>query len=356
MSGPVGADLTGLELWVINGDGTGDRRVLVGTPGNGFGPDLFYGDRPVAAALHGRLPAAALQRRRRRRPACRRPRQRRGPAADRPARPPPPTADAAAVARPPPPPTPASPAAVKPFAQTDPRWGDDLMRTEGTRHPLVGLRADQHGDGLQLLRRRHRPRPPQQCAGDQADELHWDPVRAALRRRQDPRRRPAGAARRPGPTWRRRWPTAGRSIVGLAGRAGRLALPGRHRRPRRPGRQLQDRRQLGRLDLQDAGRLHQPEEGLHPQVADRLRGRPPPCTPDTGPPEPGRRSPSPARATPASTTRRSRCATRSTRRGRAARSRAAIPDGATIADEGPHTVTVTVSAGRPDRRASGSAS
>ena len=29
--GPVGGDLTGLELWVIDGDGSGDRRVLVGT-------------------------------------------------------------------------------------------------------------------------------------------------------------------------------------------------------------------------------------------------------------------------------------------------------------------------------------
>ena len=43
----TGPDLTGLELWLMNGDGTGDRRVLVGTPGNGFGPDLFYGAQPV---------------------------------------------------------------------------------------------------------------------------------------------------------------------------------------------------------------------------------------------------------------------------------------------------------------------
>ena len=55
-----------------------------------------------------------------------------------------------------------------------------------------------------------------QCAGDQADQLYWEPVRPAAPPTRFPPPR-AGAARRPGPTWRRRWPAGGRSIVGLQG-------------------------------------------------------------------------------------------------------------------------------------------
>ena len=172
----------------------GDRRVLVGTPDNGLGPDLFYGDRPDAAALPDRLRAPALRRRRRRRPARRRPRQRRGRPADRPARQP--------GRRRRPPRRPASPrrrpaAALLPQAVRPdrPALGQRPDADRQHRHPLVGLRADQHGDGLPLLRRRHRPRPPQPVRRRPGRPAPLGPGARPLRRRQDPRRR---ALERPG--------------------------------------------------------------------------------------------------------------------------------------------------------------
>jgi hypothetical protein len=50
MRSSVGRGQTGLELWIINGDGTDDRRVLVGTGDNGFSPDIFYAARRHCAS------------------------------------------------------------------------------------------------------------------------------------------------------------------------------------------------------------------------------------------------------------------------------------------------------------------
>ena len=198
---------------------------------------------------------------------------------------------------------------------TDPRWGNDLMKTGNTAIRSWAARdLDRHG--LQLLRRRHRPRPPQR-----------------LRRRSGRRALLGAGARRcaadktPAGSWngQARWADLEASlraghpvIVGMrGGPAG--SYRGGHVWRRRPGRQLQDRG-FWDVDLQDAGRLHQPEEGLHPDLAGRLRGRAAAVRRPS--PSPSRaQSPSSTRPTAASTTRRSRCASRSTP-SRASRSRA----------------------------------
>ena len=273
--GPAGGELTGLELWVIGGDGAGDRRVLVGTRANGFGPDLFYGDR--ATPLHFMA-------------GCERLRYIDGDGAERRvvdletgevrepmAAPLLPTAAPPAVPRPAAPavPTTGNPVTqscyLKPFAQTDPRWGGDLMRTANSAIRSWGCALTSTAMVFHYYGLDTDPGRLNQCAGPYADELHWEPVRqrcaagtipAAARwsRHADLGRPGARRGRRPAGDRR------------AAGRAGRLTLPGRHRRPGQSGRQLSHHRQLGRVNLQDAGRLHQSEEGLPPQVAGRLRG------------------------------------------------------------------------------------
>ncbi|MCC6626329.1 MAG: hypothetical protein IT340_02885 [Chloroflexi bacterium] len=171
MRGPVSPTQTGLELWVINGDGSGDRRVLVGTPDNGLAPDLFYGNQPSPLRFMSGcqrlrygdqdvhvvdLDGGSVSR----------------PLVSLPAPAPSPTPVTGTAA-------PAGqPCALKPFAQTDPRWGGDVMRTGG--HPLRSMGCALtstamifHYYGLDT-----DPGRLNGCAGDQAEDLFWDPVRS----------------------------------------------------------------------------------------------------------------------------------------------------------------------------------
>ena len=269
MRGPVSPTQTGLELWVINGDGSGDRRVLVGTPDNGLAPDLFYGDRPS--------PLRFLT-------GCQRLRY--GDDADThvvdldtgavgqpislPVAPAPPPTPVAGVAAPP-----SQPCYLKPFAQTDPRWGNDLMQTEGTAIRSWGCAMTSTAMIFQYYGLDTDPGRLNRCAGGQADLLHWDPVRARCAADTIP-----AAARWSGQaTW-------GDLEAALAG--GRPVVVGMQGGPAGShflvvtsgaGNEAGNYKIVDSWDgsdLQDAGRLHQPEEGLPPQVADRLPGQPRP--------------------------------------------------------------------------------
>jgi hypothetical protein len=171
--GPTGPDRTGLELWTINADGSDERRVLIGTPQNGFGPDLFYGGRPsplrfyagcdrlayqpeggerhLADLRDGRVttPVTAL------------------PLPGAPA--PTPVAGVAAPAT--------QPCYLKPFAQTDPRWGQDRMQRENTAIRSWGCALTSTAMLFHYYGVDTDPGRLNRCAGDQADLLYWDPVR-----------------------------------------------------------------------------------------------------------------------------------------------------------------------------------
>jgi hypothetical protein len=178
MRAPPGPGRTGLELWTIGADGTGDRRVLVGTAENGFAPDLFYGHRPTPLRfLNG----------------CQRLRYSNageddhavvdldtgtvsaplvtpGPAALATAIGATPVATHAAPAAP--------PCLVKPFAQTDPRWAYHLMLAGHTTIRAWGCALTSTAMLFHYYGVDTDPGRLADCAGDEADPLHWEPVRA----------------------------------------------------------------------------------------------------------------------------------------------------------------------------------
>ena len=304
MSGPVGADLTGLELWIINGDGTGDRRVLVGTPDNGFGPDLFYGDRRRRCAS---WPAA--QRLRYGDDADDRTSSTSTPARSTtpiaPARPPGPDADPGAGA----PRRAASRACAQAVRPDRPALGQRPDADRQHRHPLVGLRADQHGDGLQLLRRRHRPRPAQQVRRRPGRPAPLGPGARPLRRRQDPGRRPLERPGHAGPTWRRRWPAVSRSSSACrAGRPARTSWSSPAAAATRPATTRSSTVGTASTYKTLADYIN-PKKGYILKWLVVFEGTPPPVHPRHRPAA-WPASPSPARTTAASTTRRSRSPTR----------------------------------------------
>jgi sugar lactone lactonase YvrE len=346
MKGPVGPDQTGLELWVINGDGTGDRRVLVGTPANGFGPDLFYGREPVLLRFMAgcsRLKYSNADGDDRHvvdldsgevRPAVGLPGQPNLPPLATPA-------PAVAVAPPPAPPKPARPCLLKPFAQTDPRWANDLMQTENTRIRSWGCALTSTAMIFNYYGVDTDPGRLNQCAADQADLLYWDPVRQRCAAGKVTATRWSGSA-----TWAdlEKALADGRpAIVGLQG-----GPAGSHFLVVTAGAGDQAANYKV-TDSWDGSTYKTLADYINPKKGYLLKwlivfeGAPPPCTPETPPPDSGvitilnpkdagiYNAPQPVRfqvnAPPG------------------ARVESSHPDGAIIDAEGPHTVTVTVTQG-----------
>jgi hypothetical protein len=171
LKAPVTPTTSGLELWVITADGAGDRRVLEGTAANGLVPELFYGDRPSPlrfmqgcarlrygddAGLHvvdldGGVVRTAVN------------------LPGAPAATPTPVAGAGAPA--------GQPCYLKPFAQTDPRWGENVMRTENTAIRSWGCALTSTAMVFNYYGVEIDPGRLNQCAANQADLLYWEPVR-----------------------------------------------------------------------------------------------------------------------------------------------------------------------------------
>ena len=338
LRGPTGPGLTGLELWTINGDGSDDRRVLVGTPDNGFAPDLFYGDQPaILRFLAG----------------CQRLRYSDDAGNDRQVvdlstgqtRP---TVSLPSLPTPAPAPG-AQPCALTPFAQTDPRWGSLRMQTEGTEIRSWGCALASTAMVFHYYGLDTDPGRLNACAADQADLLYWDPVRARCAADVVP-----ASARWSG--------QASWSDLETAIAAGRPAIVGLQGGPAGShflvvtagsGDQASNYRIT---DSWDGSTYKTLEEYINPRKGYLLKwlvlfeGSPPPCVPDPGAPDPGLISllspqdglvtnqPQPVRFRVSATDP-------------AARVEASHPDGSVLEAEGPQTVSVTVSEpGKPPVR------
>jgi hypothetical protein len=339
MRGAAGGDLTGLELWVANADGSDDRQVLVGTRQNGLIPEHFYGERPtplrfmsgcqrlrydaedgtdrhVVDLVTGQVGRPIIS------------------AAPPPPAPPPGAAPTAAAA---PAPT-GAPCLIKAFAQTDPRWARTAMRTANSPIGSQGCALTSTAMVFHYYGVDTDPARLNACAGDQANLLFWDPVR----------QRCAGDRV---PTFRYSDQLDWGALEAAVG-AGRPAIVGLQGGPAGShyvvvdagaGAEAANYRVVDSWDgstYKTLADFINPRRGYVLKWLVVFEGTPPTCTPQTGAPDGGLvafQSPADAGVYNAPQTVQYRVAAAD------AQVQASLPSGAVVDGEGPHTVTVTVS-------------
>ena len=345
LRGQASADLTGLELWVMNDDGSDDRLVLVGTTANGFSPDLFYGDRPTPVRFvagcdgikysdgetddryvvdigTGEVREMATL-----------------PGQDQ---------SSDGVGTPGIKPGMARTACslfVRPFAQTDPRWGNLRMQPENSEIRSWGCALTSTAMVFRYYGVDTDPARLNACAVDLADPLHWDPVRARCADSKIPTARWNGQT-----TWADLEAAVSQghpAVVGLqGGPAGShfLVVTGGS------GDQASNYKIVDSWDGSTYKTLADyinPKKGYVLKWLVVFEGTPPVCVPDGGPVasggglEPGLLTFSnPSDGAVYNTAQQVRYTL--SQAAQAATIESSHPDGSTIADEGPHTVTVTL--------------